>query len=812
MRNLTVDEARERALLLKVSSYDVHLDLRDDTGFTSTTEVRFTTSEPGADTFLELDAEVVALTRNGRETAPEVSGNRIALRDLAASEVVRVTARCSYSRTGEGLQRSVDPADGRVYLYSQAFLDEAQRMLACFDQPDLKAVLRLTVEAPPEWTVLATMRATVTDHGSWRTHAFAETPPLPSYLFAVAAGPWHGVHLDHDGIELGAWCRQSVAEHFDADEILELTARSLDLQQQLFGCRYPFGDTYDQVFVPDFNGGAMENPGMVTFSEELYVFSSRVTHGKRRQRGQVIAHELAHMWFGNLVTMRWWDDLWLNESFAELLGVLTVDRALPYDGAWDDFGLGRKAWGYRADQLPTTHPVADDVPDTRAALLNFDGISYAKGAAVLRQLMAAIGEDAFFAGVRDYVATHAFGNTSLADLLVSLERASGRDLAEWSRLWLRTSGVSTLQVAGGSVVQTGEVLRPHRIGIGRYDEVGGSLRLRERLDVEVSGARTAVPDLGPGLSAAALVLPNDGDLTFATIRFDDTSLATVLRSLGTLDDPLARVVAWGGLWDSCRSAELSASDFVDGVLAHVGAETDTSLVETLLLQARTAATLYTDDPDVVRDLHEHLARALLVEAPGGDVQLLLVRAAIETASSPELLLGWLDGPDLPAGVALDADLRWHLLDRLAAIGGIGLDRIEAAHAADRTDAGDRGAARARAALPDPAAKEAAWGELLGDPAISTARARAIGAGFWQHGQDLGGFVPRFFTELPVVFDQRSPTVGPTLARLGYPRTVVEQDVLDRTDALLERELAPALRRTTLEVRDDLARAVAARAR
>jgi aminopeptidase N len=802
-RALTLEEARERASLLTVSAYDVHLDLRDTDGFTSTTRVRFDVARPGATTFLELDAELVSLSRGGTPVTPEVDGNRVVLRELAAHEDVAVVARCRWSTTGEGMQRSTDPADGEVYVYSQAFLDDAQQLLACFDQPDLKAPLTLTVDAPPHWVVLSTTAATVTAPGR---HEFAPTPPLPTYLFCVAAGPWHGVTTTHDGIELSAWCRQSVAPVFDGEEVLALTARCLDLQQELLG-RYPFGDRYAQVFAPDFIGGAMENPALVTLSEERYVPRGRVTEALRRERGEVIAHELSHMWFGDLVTMRWWDDLWLNEAFAELMGYLTCDRALPFDDVWADFGLTRKAWGYRADSYPTTHPVAGEVADTRAALLNFDGIAYAKGASVLRQLMVWVGEDAFFAAVRDHVSRHAWGNATLADLLASLERSSGRDLGDWAQRWLRTPGFATLRVEDGAVLQEGAVLLPHRTGIGVYDDKAGALVLRSHVDVDVDGPRTEVS----GVSGAALVLPNRGDLTFAAVRFDSSSLDALRRGLGTLADPLDRVVAWGGLWDSCRSAELAAADFVEVVVGHLGAESDPALVQTLLVQAGTAAVLYSADPDLLADLHEAVLRLLALPDLDGDLQLALLRGAADTSTGPEPLLGWLDRGDLPTGAVLDADLRWYLLRAGASVGAVDEQRVLAELAADRTDAGERGAGAARAALPDPIVKAAVWEGLMHDPAVSAPKVRAVGPSFWQSHQDLGVFVDRYFDELPAVFATRSPAVGPSLARHLYPRTVVDQDVLDRTDGLLARDLPPALRRTVLEVRDDLARAVAARA-
>ncbi len=588
MKDLTRDEARERAELLHVTSYDVVLDVTGgEQGFDSTSTVVFGCRRPGAASFVEVDGELVSAELDGRPVGPLV-GNRLELPDLQAENRLVVRARFAYSRTGEGLHRFVDPADGRTYLWGMSFLDDAQRMFACFDQPDLKATIALAVDAPPGTSVVANARGSrVGDR--W---TFAPTERMSTYGFTVAVGPWHSLQAEHDGIALGLHCRQSLAPHLDADaaELFEITGQCFDLQQELFGRRYPFGDTYDQLFVPEFNHGAMENPGAVTFTED-FVFRSRVTDDARRKRSMVVAHEMAHMWFGDLVTMRWWDDLWLNESFAELLGFLTTDRATRFEGTWVDFSATRKAWGYRADQLPSTHPVQGDVPDNRSALLNFDGISYAKGASVLRQLMATVGEEAFFTGVRAYLARHAFANASFADLLGELETASGRDLQEWARVWLQTSGLSTLRpVVTGDRVQVRQesaVLRPHRIGVGLYDLTEEGLVLRTRLDVAVEGEST---DLG--LAAADLpdlLLLNDGDQSFAKVRFDERSLATARTSLRRLADPLARALVWSALWDACRDAELPAAHFVEAVLAGVDGESDPAVVETLLTQARRAA-------------------------------------------------------------------------------------------------------------------------------------------------------------------------------------------------------------------------------
>ncbi len=812
---LTRDEARRRAALLDVTSYTVELDLTgllDSTAFISTSEVTFGCREPGATTFLELDGELLELVRGGRPVPPVVQGNRIVLADLAAHEVVRVVARCATTRTGEGLHRSVDPADRQVYLYAQAFLDDAQRIFACFDQPDLKARVQLTVTAPEAWRVLANTRAVRTRN----RHVFAPTEPIATYLVTLAAGPWHGEQRWYGdpadgGIELGMWCRASLATCLEADELFTITAACLDVQQDIFGRRYPFGDTYDQVFVPEFNAGAMENPGMVTFSDDAFVFRSRTTQGRRRERAQVIAHEMAHMWFGDLVTMRWWDDLWLNESFAELLGMYTVETAtergtLAYGGAWPTFCLGRKAWGYRADQLPTTHPVAGSVADNRAALLNFDGISYAKGAGALRQLAAWLTEDVFFAGVRGYLAEHAWGSTDLADLLRALELASGRDLQEWAKLWLSTPGVPVLRVQDGELRQEAEVLRPHRVGVGRYDDDGaGRLRLVERLEVELTGARTAV-DVAP----AALVLPNDGDLTFAKVRLDARSLRSALARTGDVDDPLARAVLWGALWDATRDGELPAAEFVAAVLAGVAAEHDPDAVTSLLAQARHAATAYArDGVAMLARLHQHSLDALRIAAPASDLQLVHLRAAACAALDPAALRSWLAG-QVPTGVELDADLRWHLLGRLAALGAADEKQIATELAGDRTAAGELQAAQALAARPDAASKAAVWEELLGAGELSNGRARALARGFWQPGQDdlLRPYASRWGREVAGLFARRTPQLATVVARLLFPSTLVEPHTLAVT--ALDGDLPAELRRVLLEERDDLARALRAR--
>ncbi|HEY7102446.1 MAG TPA: aminopeptidase N [Mycobacteriales bacterium] len=839
MKNLSRDEAAERAALLRVESYEVWLDLTAAPSairFGTGTRVVFECRRAGADTFVEHEVPVwESATLDGVPLdVGTVSGNRLPLRGLSAGRhELEVRAVADYSLTGEGLHRAVDPADGAVYLYQQSFLDDAQRTFACFDQPDLKAPLTLTVHAPGDWVVGANTRPT-RDGAGW---VFAPTEPISTYLFTLAAGPYHVERIWHGGIELGLWCRQSMRDHLDADDLFTATRQSFDLQQELFGGPYPFGDSYDQVFVPGFNAGAMENAGMVTFTDD-FLFRSKVTLDRRRLRATVVAHEMAHMWFGDLVTMRWWDDLWLNESFAELLGTLTVDEATGLPGSWAAFSVSRKAWGYAADQLPTTHPVTTEVPDTQSALLNFDGISYAKGASVLRQLMAYVGRDAFFAGVRDYLDRHAWGNTTLADLLEALERSSGRELRAWADGWLRTTGVSTLRpVWDGdalAVEQESPTPRLARIGVGRWDLVDGVLRRRDLTEVDVGPGTTPVPLSGPRPS---LLLLNDGDLAFVKIRFDERSAQTLVRHLHTIDDDLSRALCWAALWDSTRDAELPAWAYAEAVLAGAAVEDDPEQVRTLLSQATTAATRYLPAGSRA-EFRRRLADAWWASAeaakPGSDLQLVYVKAFLGVAEDERidglLMPAGADRPDdtggtppesvdargipadrIPPGLVVDADLRWLVLRRLAALGRADADRLDAELRGDVTAAGERQHAAALAARPLAAAKEQAFAVLTEQTELSNDLARAVGTGFWQYGQEelLRPWAERYFAMLPEIWASRGPAVAQQITHLLYPQ-LDEAETLTLTDGFLaDAELPAGCRRVVLERRDETARTLRA---
>ena len=840
--NLTRDEARMRAALLAVESYDVDLDLEGDdpATFRSRTTIRFACREPGAQTFVELAAESVQqVTLNGTalETGEITEGNRLVLSGLGAENVLEVDARCRYSRTGEGLHRFVDPVDGAVYLYTQFETYDAHRMYACFDQPDLKAVFRLAVDAPAEWTCISNGVAGTPQPG--RTE-FAPTPVMSTYITALIAGPYHEVRDSHDGIDLGLFCRRSLAEFLDADELFTVTKQGFDFYHRAFDYRYPFGK-YDQLFVPEFNAGAMENAGAVTFLED-YVFRAKVTDARRERRAETILHEMAHMWFGDLVTMRWWDDLWLNESFATYASVLAQTSATRWTNAWTTFCNAEKTWAYRQDQLPSTHPIVADASDMEAVKTNFDGITYAKGASVLKQLVAWVGQEEFLAGLRTYFRRYEYGNTSLADLLAELETSSGRQLDAWAGEWLETTGVNTLRArfevdASGrfssfeilqEAVPDHPTLRSHRVAVGLYDRVDGSgvaasgvgsIVRRERVELDVVGAVTEVPKL-IGERRPDLLLLNDDDLTYAKIRLDADSLATLVSSVGEIEESLPRALCWGAAWDMTRDAELAARDYLALVLAGVAAESDIGVVQSLYAKASLALTQYGSPADRVA-AKTRLTRAaeeqMRAAAPGSDVQLALAHV-FATTEDPEQLdrvRALYDGAATIEGLVLDTELRWHLLVELAARGRVSEADIAAELERDPTATGEKRAASARAALPTAEAKQAAWDAVVASDELSNHMQVATMRTFWQPDQlELcRPYAERFFAEIPEVWRTRSRDSSQTIVELLYPSLLVEQETIERTDAFLrEQNPQPALRRLLLEARDGVVRALRARER
>jgi aminopeptidase N len=836
---MTRDEARARARLLSTASYEVELDLRDQsTGrtFRSTSTVRFACSEPGASTYLDLTAEGVrSAVLNGRELDTSAfDGERLALDGLEADNVLVVDADCRYMRTGEGLHRFVDPVDGGVYLYTQFETFDAHRMYACFDQPDLKATFAFTVHAPQDWTVVSGAAGTrVEAEDGAATWTFETTQRISTYITALIAGPYHEVRSEHDGIPLGLYCRRTLAEHLDAEELFTVTRQGFDFFHSVFGFRYPFGK-YDQLFVPEFNAGAMENAGAVTFLED-YVFRSKVTDASYERRAETILHEMAHMWFGDLVTMRWWDDLWLNESFATYMSVLAQAKATRWSHAWTTFANTEKTWAYRQDQLSSTHPIAADNVDIEAVKVNFDGITYAKGASVLKQLVAWVGEDAFLAGLRTYFQKHQYANTDLRDLLVELEAASGRDLSAFSSEWLETAGVNTLRAqfevgADGtfssfSLLQEAPsehpTLRSHRVAVGLYDLVDGRLVRTSREELDVVGAKTEVPAL-VGRRQPDLVLVNDDDLTYAKIRLDEQSLRSVTEHIGMVDESLPRAIVWAAAWDMTRDAELPARELVRLVLAGIDAETDIGLVQSLIRQAISAVDLFAD-PAWAATGRAQLAAAARERAqrsaPGSDVQLAWTRALGTLASSDEdaaLLAGLLDGSVEVPGLKVDHELRWHLLRRLAVLGRADDAEIDAELARDRTAAGERHAAAARASRPTAQAKAEAWRLAVEDDDLPNAVQAAIVGAFWQVEQRelLAPYVERYFAVVDDVWATRTTEMAQHVVIGLYPSLVVERDVVARTDAHLagRTDVPAALARLLQEGRDSVVRALRARER
>ena len=753
-QNLTRLEAADRSATVHTQSYDVTLDLtRGETVFGSSTTVRFT-STPGSSTFIDLIAPVVhSISLNGRSLDPaEVyADSRITLTGLAADNELVVIADCAYMHTGEGLHRFTDPADGETYLYSQFEVPDSRRVFAVFEQPDLKASFTFTVTTPSSWTVLSnspTPEPTPTENSDGsddaHTFAFAPTEPMSSYVTAIVAGPYMGAtdeYVASDGrtVPLGVYCRKSLVEHMDSAEILDLTKRGFAYYEDLFATPYAF-TKYDQIFVPEFNAGAMENAGCVTHRDD-YIFRSRPVEARVERRAVTILHELAHMWFGDMVTMTWWNDLWLNESFAEFTSTLATAEITRWDQAWTTFQTLEKGWAYNQDQLSSTHPVAAEINDLHDVEVNFDGITYAKGASVLAALVGYVGRENFFTGIQRYLAAHAYSNAELGDLLRKLEAVSGRDLSSWTRLWLQEAGVTTLRLevvtdADGVITQAAvrqEIpadspasLRPHRVAIGSYSPTGRGADTRlERTgctELDVDGELTQVPELVGAKRADVLVL-NDDDLTYAKVRLDEESLSHGLTHIETFAESLPRSIVLASAWDMVRDGELAASHFLKAALQALDVEEHSSVIQGLLGRITTCLSAFLP-PAVRRDLAPGTADRLLELAraaqAGSDKQLQLVRAVAAHAVTGEqldIVAGFLEGTSALEGLDVDQDLRWDLLTGLVAAGRFGEDRIHAEEARDRTTTGRERAAEARASIPTPEAKEATWRALVDDASM-----------------------------------------------------------------------------------------------
>jgi aminopeptidase N len=857
--NLTQDQAAERAALLTVESYRIALDLTDGSGkpgeltFRSVTTIEFD-APAGAETHLDIAADRIhSATLNGADI--DVSGydesTGIPLRRLAGHNVVVVDADCRYSNTGEGLHRFVDPVDGEVYLYSQFETADAKRMFACFDQPDLKAVFDVTVTAPGHWQVISNGATTSTgsaeggDAGGAVVHTFARTPRMSTYLVALIAGPysvWRDVYTDsHGEIPLGIFCRASLARYMDHERLFTETKQGFGFYHDNFGMPYAFGK-YDQLFVPEFNAGAMENAGAVTFLED-YVFRSKVTRYSYERRAETVLHEMAHMWFGDLVTMRWWDDLWLNESFATFASVLCQSEATEYTGAWTTFANVEKSWAYRQDQLPSTHPVAADIPDLAAVEVNFDGITYAKGASVLKQLVAYVGLEEFLSGLRNYFRDHAFGNATFGDLLGALEKSSGRDLSHWGNQWLKTTGLNTLRAdfdldgngqftrfaveQGGATPGAGET-RVHRLAVGVYDDdESGKLVRVHREEFDIDGPSTDVPALH-GVSRGKLILVNDDDLTYCSLRLDAESLQTALTRIGDIADPLPRTLVWSAAWEMTRDAELKARDFVALVSTGIQAESEVGVAQRLLLQAQTALGSYAE-PDWAMTkgwptFADRLVELAREAEPGSDHQLAYVNALCASVLSTHqvvLLADLLDHDPATlgfAGLDVDTDLRWRIVTALAAAGHVDADGpatafIDAEARRDPTATGKRNAAAAAAARPQAGVKQAAWTEVIEDDTLANITGRAIIGGFVRPGQGdlLRPFTQPYFDAIRGIWQRRSSEVAQTVVVGLYPAWDISAEAIAAADRFLaDPQLPAALRRLVLEGRAGVERALKAR--
>jgi aminopeptidase N len=830
MRTLTRDEAAARAALIQVESYDIELDLTTgDETYSTRCHVRFRCLEPGGSSFIELLAErCTAIELNGTALDPATAynGERIALESLGIKNELIVEADCAYTHSGEGIHRFVDPEDGRTYLYSESFLYEAQRIFACFDQPDLKASFRLRVRAPEEWTVVANGTGSQTAPGEW---SFEPTPPLPTYLFALCGGPYHVVASEHAGVPVSILCRQSLVRYVNADEIFETARRSLDFFGGLFGRPYPFSKL-DLVFVPE-QQGAMENAACITFMDDL-IYRPPVTDAQLRTLAEFIAHEIAHMWFGDLVSMRWWDDLWLNESFATYMANLALAEATRHRTAWTTFAMRDKTWGYWADQLPSTHPISANVPDAIATMLNLDGISYSKGAGVLKQLVAWVGFEPFRQGLAQYIADHAFSNTTIRDLLAAFEAASGRDLEAWSREWLETAGVATLypdtvviedgRYAMFEVEQTAPpvqpTLRSHRLAIGLFDRVDGRYVRRERVEIDVAGRNTEVPEL-IRVRGADLIVLNDDDLTWARTRLDDRSLQAVLDgAIPAIDDSLTRAVLWLAVREMMLDALLPVGEYVRIAADALGSETEISLLEDLYRRVISAITRFGNperrDPRLA-DLTSRSIEWLSAAPPGSDIQLAHARGVMRTAVTPDqtaLIRGWLETDDLPEGLTLGQELRWLIVIRLATLGVVGADDIVEEQRRDPTYSGSAKAGTARASLPSAETKARVWQEALSPEPPSLGILHATLTGFWQPEQvELARpYLQRYVPEVAGRWGE-SQQIARELGYSLFPWVVAEGSTADIIRRATSDNLDPAFRRIIAEGLDDLERSIRTRA-
>ena len=888
--NLTRTEAEHRANLISDVHYTIQLDLSggekpENKHFRSLTRITFTSGT--GSTFLDLRADSLSRVElDGAElgdfTYDATTG--IPLEGLSSGQhELLVEAEIPYSTTGQGLHRFFDPSDDQAYMYTQFETADAKRVFACFDQPDIKATYDVELTTPAEWTVVTNNEVSVAEAEgvNKKKHSATVDYLLSTYLIAFCVGPWHVVRDEWRGtitehpesaaakeknlqtsgemrVPLALYCRQSLAEYLDADELFEVTKQGFDYYADKFGIGYPFYK-YDQIFCPEYNMGAMENAGAVTIRDE-YVFRSAASHYQYERRADTILHELAHMWFGDLVTMKWWDDLWLNESFATWSAAMSQAGATKYDTAWVTFNSKEKAWAYAQDQLSSTHPVFSDAGDIETVEANFDGITYAKGASVLKQLAAYVGLEEFFAGIRAHFAAHAWDNATFTDLLGALEKASGRDLSDWSDQWLRTTGINTLtpvfEVADGAyssfaVEQSGAQpgageTRTHRIAVGVYSYEGGAtggkggaLKRTKRVELDISGERTEVPELA-GVPAGDLVLVNDDDLAYGNMALDEGSLATAVGdsdsdgagagkpNIVRITDPMARALVWSAAWQMTRNAQMRARDFIGLVAGGAAEETELAVLEQILAQARAAAANYAD-PDWADDGWAQLREAFLAAAreTEGPAQLAFVRAyvgCVHSAESADVLRALLGeaGAEVIPGLNVDQDLRWAIIIALTAAAratGETAEQVEARIAAeeaqDKSSSGAALALQARSSVPDEKTKQQVWRALTVEaPQQSNLSLRHRNAGLVHVGH--ADLLQQFSDDYVAHAVEWWKSLNSEMALRTLEGIYPSWDHSDATDAaiaeLVKAEDTPSgLRRVLSEGRDRVARAKAARA-
>jgi len=841
--NITRAEAVSRFEVVANPKYTVALTI-DGKGetYSCVASINFD-AKNGAETWLDLISPLVdSIWLNGAElkVSEVFDGTRIKLANLKEKNSVQVKANCSYMNTGEGLHRHIDPVDNEVYIYTQFEVADSRRAFPVFEQPDIKGTLALTVSAPSKWTLISNSPTplSVKVNEEMSTWSFAVTPTMSSYLYALCAGPYFKKTDVYKGkfgsYPLAVFVRPSLAEFLDHEEIFEITKQGFAWFEEKFQVGYPF-PKYDQIFVPEFNAGAMENVGCVTFRDE-YIFRSRTTKTAYESRANTILHEMAHMWFGDLVTMKWWNDLWLNESFAEWAAHWASTGATKYNEAWTLFHVQRKAWAYRQDQLPSTHPIAANMPDLDSVYENFDGITYAKGASALRQLVAWVGEENFLKGLKAYFDKHAWKNTELTDLLSELSISSGRDLESWTKLWLQSSGATLLrpkiQTDANNVITNATiqqeppssppglppVLRPHRLVVGTYEKQGTKLIRTNRFEIDVEGKETKVSEL-VGLKRPALILVNDDDLTYAKIRLDDVSLDTATKEIASIESSLSRALIWGAVWDMVRDGEVGTGRYLDLVLAGLAAETDIGLVQQVLMQCRSAIDVYADRKNRIpysSKFADGLQSLLAKSENGSDRQLALVRSFSAVATTDlqiNRVAEILDGKEKIQGLNIDTDLRWTLLRRLVVMGKRDLAAIEEELTRDDTAMGREHAAGAKAAIPTLEAKQIAWTLVTTNESLPNSEIHSAlgGLSYIDHAEIMKNFIDKYFDSVATLWNSRTHEIGQSLVTGLFPSSNITQEVIEKSDKFLaeNKDLAVGARRIIIEQRDALARALRA---